>query len=281
MPSQPDPQSITLMYGTAWKEEDTATYTQQAIRCGFRAIDTANQRKHYYEAGVGEAIQASIGAGICKREDLFLQSKYTYPAGQDHRMPYDPSAPFATQVEQSFAQSLIHLHTDYLDSYVLHGPFDSDHFGPEDQNVWKAMEALKHTQKTRFLGVSNVTAPYLKSLLETVSTPPDFVQNRCYATTGWDHEVRTICQQAGIRYQAFSLLTANRQILSHPDFLTLTINTGCTGAQLIFAFAKHLNMLPLIGSTQIKHLQEDQAAMGLTLPPEYVKRLERIAVSPS
>lgn len=278
MSPQPDPQSITLMYGTAWKEEDTATYTQQAIRCGFRAIDTANQRKHYYEAGVGEAVQASIGAGICKREDLFLQSKYTYPAGQDHRMPYDASAPFATQVEQSFAQSLIHLNTDYLDSYVLHGPLNHDNFGTEDQGVWKAMEGLKRAQKTRCLGVSNVTATQLKTLLKTASIAPDFVQNRCFATTGWDHEVRTLCKQAGIRYQAFSLLTANRKILSHPDFLTLTINTGCTGPQLIFAFAKHLHMLPLIGSTQIKHLQEDQAAMGLSLPPEYVERLERIAV---
>lgn len=280
MPQQPTPQSIALMYGTAWKEENTAAYTQQAIRCGFRAIDTANQRKHYYEAGVGEAVQASIGAGICKREDLFLQSKYTYPAGQDHRLPYDLAAPFTTQVEQSFAQSLINLNTDYLDSYVLHGPLNQQDFGPEDQSVWKTMEVLKNTRKTRFLGVSNVTAKQLKTLLKTAVIPPDFVQNRCYATTGWDHEVRTLCTQAGIRYQAFSLLTANRQILSHPDFLTLTINAGCTGAQLIFAFAKHLNMLPLIGSTQIKHLQEDQAAMGVALSPEYVTRLERIAVAP-
>ncbi len=272
------PQSITLMYGTAWKEEDTAAYTQQAIRCGFRAIDTANQRKHYYEAGVGEAIQASIGAGICQREDLFLQSKYTYQAGQDHRLPYDPAADFPTQVEQSFAQSLIHLNTDYLDSYVLHGPLHQGVFGPEDQQVWQAMEDLKQAQKTRFLGVSNVTAEQLKTLLETARIPPTFVQNRCYASTGWDHEVRAICQQAKIRYQGFSLLTANRQILSHPDFLTLTINTGCTGSQLIFAFARHLNMLPLIGSTQIKHLQEDQAAMGLRLLPEHVALLERIAL---
>lgn len=272
------PQDITLMYGTAWKEEDTAAYTQQAIRCGFRAIDTANQRKHYYEAGVGEAVQASIGAGICRREDLFLQSKYTYQAGQDHRLPYDANASLPTQVEQSFAQSLLHLHTDYLDSYILHGPLHQSGFGPEDQSVWKAMETLKQSRKTRFLGVSNVSPEQLKILLKTASIPPDFVQNRCYATTGWDHEVRALCRQANIRYQGFSLLTANRQILSHPDFLTLTINAGCTGAQLIFAFAKHLHMLPLIGSTQIKHLQEDQAAMGISLPPEYVTRLERIAL---
>lgn len=269
------PENLLLMYGTAWKEDMTAEYTQQAIRCGFRAIDTANQRKHYYEAGVGEAVQASIHAGICRREELFLQSKYTYPSGQDHRLPYDIEAPFVTQVEQSFAQSLVHLQTDYLDSYVLHGPLYSQGFGEDDQQVWQAITALKKAGKTRYMGVSNVSAEQLQILLDTGSTP-DFVQNRCYATAAWDAKVRHLCHRHGIRYQGFSLLTANRQIFSHPDFLTLTIHVGCTGAQLIFALAQHLGMLPLIGSTQIKHLQEDQAAMGLSLTPEQVHLLEHL-----
>lgn len=269
------PENLLLMYGTAWKEDMTAEYTQQAIRCGFRAIDTANQRKHYYEAGVGEAVQASIHAGICRREALFLQSKYTYPSGQDYRLPYDVDAPFVTQVEQSFAQSLVHLQTDYLDSYVLHGPLYSQGFGEDDQQVWQAIDALKKAGKTRYIGVSNVSAEQLQTLLDTGSTP-DFVQNRCYATSAWDAEVRRLCHRHGIRYQGFSLLTANRQIFGHPDFLTLTIHAGCTGAQLIFALAQHLGILPLIGSTQIKHLQEDQAAMGLNLTPEQVHLLEHL-----
>lgn len=267
------PETLLLMYGTAWKEELTAEYTQQALRCGFRAIDTANQRKHYYEAGVGEAVQASIHAGICQREDLFLQSKYTYPAGQDYRLPYDVQAPFPVQVEQSFAQSLVHLQTDYLDSYVLHGPLSATGFGDEDQAVWQVIAALKQAKKTRYIGVSNVSAAQLQLLLQTGHTP-DFVQNRCYASAGWDAAVRKVCAQHGIRYQGFSLLTANRQIFAHPDFLTLTIHVGCTGAQLIFALARHLGILPLIGSTQIKHLQEDQAAMGLSLSAEQVQLLE-------
>lgn len=273
------PDTIQLMYGTAWKEDKTTEYTQQAIRCGFRAIDTANQRKHYYEAGVGEAVQASIQAGICTREDLFLQSKYTYVTGQDQRLLYDPEAPLTEQVSQSFAQSLVHLNTDYLDSYVLHGPLYREGFGTEDQEVWQAMEQLKTEGKTRYLGVSNVSAEQLSQLLSTAKMAPDFVQNRCYASMGWDAEVRKICAKKGIRYQGFSLLTANRQLFAHPEFLTLTIQVGCTGAQLIFALARHLNILPLIGSTQVKHLQEDQAAMGLVLQPEQVSRLEQLGLS--
>jgi len=43
----------TFIYGTAWKEDRTAGLTELAIRAGFRAIDTANQRRHYFEVGVG------------------------------------------------------------------------------------------------------------------------------------------------------------------------------------------------------------------------------------
>src|SRR4029453_9678141 len=65
---------------------------------------------------------AAYGAGLVTRADLFLQTKFTYQGGQDHRLPYDPSADRSTQVAQSMASSLEHLGTDYIDSYVLHAP---------------------------------------------------------------------------------------------------------------------------------------------------------------
>ena len=95
-----------FLYGTAWKEDRTAALTEQALRAGFRGIDTANQRRHYVEAGVGEALAAASRAGSVTRADVFLQTKFTYRGGQDHRLPYDPAAPVATQVAQSMASSL-------------------------------------------------------------------------------------------------------------------------------------------------------------------------------
>jgi diketogulonate reductase-like aldo/keto reductase len=80
------------MYGTAWKEDRTQALTLEAIATGFRAFDTANQRKHYVEEGVGAAVTAAIASGIVEREDLFLQTKFTYQRGQDHRLPYNPIA---------------------------------------------------------------------------------------------------------------------------------------------------------------------------------------------
>src|ERR1700732_393239 len=104
------------LYGTAWKEDRTPALTELAIRSGFRGIDTANQRRHYFEAGVGQGLAAAYRAGLVTRADLFLQTKFTYQAGQDNRLPYDPAESLPIQVSQSIAGSLHHLATDHVDS---------------------------------------------------------------------------------------------------------------------------------------------------------------------
>ena len=146
-----------FIYGTAWKEDRTAALVEMALRAGFRAIDTANQRKHYFEAGVGEGLAASYQAGIVSRQDLFLQTKFTYQRGQDHRLPYDASASLAVQVNQSLAGSLEHLGTDYVDSFVLHGPASGYGWTEADSEVWEAMRKERDAGHTRVLGVSNVS----------------------------------------------------------------------------------------------------------------------------
>src|SRR6184192_2655620 len=146
-----------FLYGTAWKEDETEQLTALALRQGFRGIDTANQRKHYHEAAVGRAINAAIQGGLVAREGLFLQTKFTFRPGQDHRLPYDPAAPIATQVEQSFASSLEHLSTEFIDSYLLHGPSRRVGLAPADWEAWRAMEAIHDGGRARLLGVSNAS----------------------------------------------------------------------------------------------------------------------------
>jgi diketogulonate reductase-like aldo/keto reductase len=144
-----------FLYGTAWKEGETRRLTELALQQGFRGIDTANQRRHYHEAAVGLAISASIASGLVVRDDLFLQSKFTFRRGQDHRLPYDPDAPIEIQVEQSFASSLQHLDVEQIDSYLLHGPTSSVGLTPDDWAAWRAMESIHDSGRARMLGVSN------------------------------------------------------------------------------------------------------------------------------
>jgi diketogulonate reductase-like aldo/keto reductase len=267
----------SFMYGTAWKKEVTTQLVQQAVAAGFTAIDTANQLIHYQEALVGEALLELAKQGI-PRDRLFLQTKFTSVTGQDHRTPYDAQADLTTQVKQSFDSSLAHLHTDHVDSYVLHGPYYRRGLAAEDWEVWAAIEQLYESGKAKMIGISNVTAEQLTLLCQRAAHKPMVVQNRCYAATGWDQEVREICRTRGIIYQGFSLLTANREVFAEPEVRAMAAKYGMGLAQLVFRFAMQIGMLPLTGTTNPQHMAEDLESDRFTIASEDLQRLETIGL---
>jgi diketogulonate reductase-like aldo/keto reductase len=265
-----------FIYGTAWKEDRTASLTELAIRSGFRAIDTANQRKHYFESAVGQGLAAAYSAGLVTRADLFLQTKFTYQAGQDHRLPYDPAATLSIQVAQSMASSLEHLGTDHVDSFVLHGPASHSHWTTDDFESWQAMIKERDAGRTRLLGVSNISLTQLQQMARAHAEPPAFVQNRCYARLGWDREVRAFCREHNIIYQGFSLLTANVEVLRHPLVAGLAAQLNASPAQIVFAFAHSVGMLPLTGTSAAEHMRQDLESLDLVLPKAAIQTIESL-----
>jgi diketogulonate reductase-like aldo/keto reductase len=264
------------LYGTAWKEESTQRLTELALEAGFRGIDTANQRRHYHEAAVGEAIRVVLERGLVSRDDLFLQTKFTFQRGQDHRLPYDPKAPIAKQVEQSFASSLVHLRVETLDSYLLHGPTQRVGLTVDDWAAWRAMEEIYDRGHTRALGVSNVSLEQLGSLCDQARIRPRFVQNRCYAAQGWDRQVLEFCKSNEITYQGFSLLTANQPALARPEMTAIALRHGKSVPQIVFRFAMEVGMLPLTGTTDAKHMRADLDVVTFRLSPEEVALIDRL-----
>jgi diketogulonate reductase-like aldo/keto reductase len=269
----------SIMYGTAWKEQRTQALTSEAIACGFRAIDTANQRRHYVEAAVGAATRAAIASGNVTRDELFLQTKFTYRGGQDHRLPYDPDADLATQVRQSIDSSLEHLGVTRIDSYVLHSPSRAFGLSEADWRTWRAMEEAVRAGLVGLLGVSNISFEQLATLIDGVKIAPAFVQNRCFARYRWDADVRALCQRRDIVYQGFSLLTANRQALSSPRVSAIARRHGKTVPQVVFRFAIELKMLPLTGTSDGLHMREDLAIFNFTLSAEDRETMLEIGVA--
>ena len=265
-----------FLYGTAWKEDRTAALTELALRVGFRAIDTANQRRHYFEAGVGQGLAAAYRAGVATRAELFLQTKFTYQRGQDHRLPYDPASRLSVQVAQSLASWLEHLGTDYVDSFVLHGPAGYE-WTEADAEVWEAMVRERDAGRTRLLGVSNVSLLHLEQMAAAHAEVPALVQNRCFARLGWDREVRRFCRERKIIYQGFSLLTANPEAVHHPMVVELAARARATPAQIIFRFAQAVGMLPLTGTSNPDHMKQDLASSDVEMSAEELKAIESLA----
>jgi len=178
---------------------------------------------------------------------------------------------------QSMASSLEHLHTDCVDSYVLHGPSSAQDWSEMDAEAWEAMVKERDSGRARLLGVSNISLRQLHQMAATHTMAPAFVQNRCYARAGWDRDVRAFCQDRNIRYQGFSLLTANVQVLRDPFVANLAKQLNATPAQIIFRFALAVGMLPLTGTSDPEHMQQDLASRDLRLPEEAVQAIETLA----
>lgn len=256
-----------MLYGTAWKQQRTAACVQLALEVGFRGIDTACQPKHYHEPGVGEGISSFLGshaAAGCKREHLFLQTKFTSLDGQDpKRLPYDPRAPLPAQVEQSIATSLRNLRVDYLDSLVLHSPFAELQ---STLSVWRAMEEAQQRGLVRTLGISNCYEPALfKQICSRVTVQPSLLQNRFYDRTHYDRELRAICRERQVTYQSFWTLTANQHVLADRVVTRLCAKHKCAPAQLFFRYLSYEGIVPLTGTQSRDHMREDLACFEIEL----------------
>jgi diketogulonate reductase-like aldo/keto reductase len=260
--------SPRILYGTAWKKDETERLVRIAIQQGFRGIDTACQPKHYHEAGVGAGVShvlvEQVSKGGLARKDLYLQTKFTSLSGQDPaRIPYDPQAPLAEQVRQSFALSLRNLGTDYLDCLVLHSPLPS---AKQTLEVWQTLESLVDALGVRQLGISNCYGiEQLEALYDSARFKPAVVQNRFYAESGYDCEIRSFCRRHGIIYQSFWTLTANPQVLAHRVVRELASKYGRTPAQILFRYLTQNDVVPLTGTRSETHMREDLAIFEFEL----------------
>ncbi|KAH7923148.1 Aldo/keto reductase [Leucogyrophana mollusca] len=258
--------SPKMIYGTAWKGARTTNLVVSAFLQGFRAVDTACQPKHYRESLVGDALEILRAKHNIKREEIFVQTKYTPIGGQDvtQPLPYNPGDPVPKQILSSFQTSLVNLRVSYLDSYLLHSPLRTL---KQTLEAWRTLIALQDEGKVRQIGLSNV---YDVDLLKTLAAerPVQVVQNRWYEGNLWDREVCKYCRENGIQYQSFWTLSGSPRLLAHPNILSLSHALDCTPPQVLFKLAQLHDITPLTGTTDELHMQQDLAAEHLVFKDE-------------
>lgn len=232
-----------LIYGTAWKKEQTDKLVYCALKEGFRAVSTASQPSNYEEALVALGVRRAIDADVVSRRDVSIQTTFT-PAhdqaikkvvktnrtGAHHQgwpcpprastpsdCPYDPATSLAEQVRSSLATSLKHFTFTpsspddvYLDAVILHTPYPNR---KHTEEVWTALSAYV-PRRVRRLGISNVTDEELQHLIDfcranpAAAARPTIVQNRFRDSDkdAFNSTVRQMCRENGIEYQAFGVL---------------------------------------------------------------------------
>jgi len=255
--------SPPFLYGTAWKKDTTTSLVRSALAAGFLAIDTAAQPRHYREDLVGHALRDAYKEGIVKREDVFVQTKFTAPQGQDlNNMPYDKDASVGEQVRASVASSFWNLREKEeegsqevtgLDCLVLHSPLRT--MG-ETMEAWRVLEGYV-PERIKRLGISNTTLPVLKELCERGRVKPAVVQNRFYPATKWDGALRRFCGERGIVYQSFWTLTGNPGLLRSAPVAELVREVGVGKEVALYALVMSLDVAVLNGTTSEARMKED------------------------
>lgn len=241
-----------MIYGTAWKKESTAQLVTEAIQIGFRGVDTACQPKHYREDLVGVGLKNAFESGI-KREDIFIQTKFTPIDGQDREnMPYSQTDDLETQVAKSFAKSKENLGIDFIDSYVLHSPL----FPPSNLfTVWNKMSQFYKEKQVGQLGISNCyDVGMLEFLYRNCEIKPSVVQNRFYAQSTYDKDIRKWCNDKGIIYQSFWSLTANPHLVNSEVVYKLSQKYSKTLEQIFYKYLNQVGIIPLNGTTNKVHM---------------------------
>lgn len=260
-----------MLYGTAWKKERTADLVALALENGFRGIDTACQPKHYEEALVGEGCEHFYAQGG-KREDLFIQTKFTPLSGQDPlKLPYNPQVSLEEQIITSCEISKKNLRTSYLDSLLLHSPlFPYSNL----LKAWKVFELLFEKGDVRQIGISNCyDLSLLQKLYKDAQIKPSVVQNRFYADTYYDKTLRIWTQERGIIYQSFWTLSANPHLLHSLIIQNIANIYAKSAEQIFYRYVTQEDIIPLNGTTSSWHMKEDLSIFEFTLKPMEIKQI--------
>lgn len=263
----------------------TADLVAEAIRVGYRHLDSACDYGNEPEAGVG--IRRAITAGHCRREELWITSKLwnTY---------HEPA-----RVRAACERSLADLGVDALDLYLVHFPIalefvpfaeryppgwvrDPAAAAPRMRPIavpladtWGAMERLVEAGLVRRIGLCNCPVAVIRELALSALVPPAVLQVEMHPFLAQEKLLR-FCREAGIAVTAFSPLgagsyvslgmaTAEDSVLGHPVIREIAAATGRTPAQVVLRWGLQRGTAVIPKTSRPERLTENLAAASFAL----------------
>ncbi len=216
------------------QKEDAYKATLEALKIGYRHIDTASIYRN--EAEVGRAIKDSK----IPREELFITTKL-WNTDQGY---------FNTK--KALKRSLALLDLDYVDLYLLHWPKSYE----KTSDSWQAMEELYADGLTKSIGVSNFNFHHLEHLFDTAVIMPVVNQVETHIELQ-NHKLHEFCMMHGIYLEAYAPLMSHhvKDLLANETLISLAEKHHKTPAQIAlkYLYERDIIILPKsINKTRIK-----------------------------
>ncbi|MFC0219789.1 aldo/keto reductase [Pseudochelatococcus lubricantis] len=282
------------LYGPADRTESIATI-RAALDGGVSLIDTGD----FYGWGHNELLIAEAIAG-CKREDIQISVKFG--ALRDPAGGWSGTDNSSAHVKNYLAQSLVRLHTDYIDIYR---PARLDPRVPIEETVGVLAEMVK-AGYIRHIGLSEVSAETLRRA-HAVHPISDLQIEYSLISRGIEAEILPTARELGIGITAYGVLSRglisghwNKARAGEYDFRNinprfqgenldrnlelvekiraLASSRGVTVAQLAIAWvlAQGDDIVPLVGARKRDRLEEALGALATTLSAEDLAAIEEI-----
>lgn len=247
-------------FGT-WKMPPAVAETavQEAIKAGYRHIDTATA--YCNEVGVGAGIKKS---GI-KREELFLVTKLP---NADHGY---------AQTKASLDGALKNLVMDYVDSYLIHWPVveEQKHRYEEDIcETWRAVLELKKEGKIRVAGVSNFMTEHLELLKKNGFELPEINQTQFHPQC-IERELRAYCEKEQILVEAWSPLIQG-QAFEREVLIRMAEKYERSVAQICVRFCLQNHVLPVPKSTNPERMRNNTDVFDFVISEEDMREIETL-----
>lgn len=234
--------------GTWELTNDTTGTVEQALRLGYRMIDTAVD--YGSEEGIGEAIRRSE----IDRAEIYLVDKIE-------------------EDEDGFEATRKRLSTmgqDYADLMLIHRP-PEEGVGVE---LWKGLIRAREEGLTRDIGVSNYSIEQIEQLTDATGELP-VVNQIEWSPFGWSREMLDYSRDRKVVIQAYSPLTRTER-LDDEALVKLAEEIGRTPAQILLRWNLQLGTPPLPKANQLDHVSENLGAFGFELTGEQMEQLENL-----
>ncbi|MBO0447269.1 aldo/keto reductase [Enterococcus ureilyticus] len=240
---------------------ETAEAVYQAIKAGYRLIDTASIYGN--EKETGEGIKRAIDEKLVTREELFVTSKL-----------FILQAPEAKATE-TIEQSLTTMGLDYLDLYLIHQPY-GDIYG-----AWRAMCAAQKAGKLRAIGISNFKSAKMIEFVGLNEVKPQINQ---IEVNPWNQRIKDQewHEKYDVQVEAWAPFAEGRHdLFTNPVLAEIGAQYGKTVGQVVLRWLMQRGIIALAKSVRPERMAENIDIFDFELSKEDIKKIASLDMKES